>query len=549
MSCARLAVVVGITIITGCWTESLRSPTKAESPESVTQQLLELLNETAGVLATVKDPNTAQAAAGQLQGLAQKRNDLQSQLNRLKQQGMDQEEDRRLQQKYASQLMNSMQRVAQEVKRLQGNPQVWSIIAPHAQQIMGGPAAGGGVAQPTGPALGIAATAATEHQLVATYGRHRVVTLLVEGVPGDVAAFISDRMRSICRPAMLTISTEGTTTCAVFGPVDDIRGLTSKIDFGSVLESDPTTGLVRVQADPARLPKPLAAVVAEPGDPNFYRQNCADLTCFDTNRVRGAVERLAQAEPRALRAEIAAAAQTIMRHEDVGIRKTALDVVARYSEGDITPVMLDALQDADSGVRKKAVTYLLEKGDPRSYESLAGVIAKDRSLAVDALRNSEAVAQALIGALISHQDVQVRMEAVKLAREAGRAEIVPQLLPALTDQEPAVRREAIAVLERFPDQRAVVPLCGLLLSPEDRNQAVRCLQKMGPMVEDTVIKGLNHSDPAVVQACCQVLERAGTQKSLPALEPLLRHADRSVQTAAKRAGERIMRLGRRSHGG
>jgi len=95
MCCARLAVAVGITIITGCSTESLRSLTKAETPESVTQQLLELLNETAGVLATVRDSNTAQAAAGKLQGLAQKRNDLQSQLNRLKQQGTDQEEDSR----------------------------------------------------------------------------------------------------------------------------------------------------------------------------------------------------------------------------------------------------------------------------------------------------------------------------------------------------------------------------------------------------------------------------------------------------------------------
>jgi len=454
----------------------------------------------------------------------------------------------RLQQKYARELMNSMQRVAQGVKRLQGIPQVWSIIAPHAQQIVSGPAGGGGVDQPTGPALGIAATATTEHQLVAKYGRHRVVTMLVEEVPGDVAAFISDRIQSICRPAVLTISTEGTTTCAVFGPVDDIRGLASKIDFGRVLESEATTGLVRVQADPARLPKPLAAVVTEPNDPNFYQQNCADLTCFDTNRVRGAVERLAQAEPRALRAEIAAAAQTLVRHQDVGIRKTALDLVARYSDGDITPVMVDALQDADSGVRKKAVTYLLETGDPRMYESLAGVIAKDRSLAVDAVRNSEAVAEALIGALVSHQDVQVRMEGVKLAREAGTAEIVPPLLPALADQEPAVRREALAVLERFPHPRAVVPLCELLLTAEDRDQAVRCLQRMGPMVEDTVIKGLSHSDPAVVQACCRVLERTGTQKSLPELERLLRHADRSVQTAAKRAGARITRLDGRPRG-
>ena len=179
---------------------------------------------------------------------------------------------------------------------------------------------------------------------------------------------------------------------------------------------------------------------------------------------------------------------------------------------------------------------------------MAGVIAKDRSLAVDAVRNSEAVAKALIGALVSHQDVQVRLEAVKLAAEARTAEIVPQLLPALADQEPAIRREAIAVLERYPDQRAVVPLCELLLTAEDRDQAVRCLQKMGPLVEDTVIKGLNHSDPAVVQACCRVLERAGTQKSLPELERLLRHADRSVQTAAKRAGERIMRLGGQPRG-
>ena len=38
------------------------------------------------------------------------------------------------------------------------------------------------------------------------------------------------------------------------------------------------------------------------------------------------------------------------------------------------------------------------------------------------------------------------------------------------------------------------------------------------------------------------------EKSLPELERLVRHADRSVQTAAKRAGERIMRLGGRPHG-
>jgi HEAT repeat protein len=217
----------------------------------------------------------------------------------------------------------------------------------------------------------------------------------------------------------------------------------------------------------------------------------------------------------------------------------ALQLLDRYSDADCVPVMIGALEDENSSVRSQAAELLAQTKDPRAYEPLAALLLIDRGLAGKCLREIGSPALEAVIPYVDHQDLQVQLAVINIVAEIGTDEAVAVLDQCLTHPNPQVRHETLRKLGDLADPRTVSLVCKRLLSPEDRSRAGRCLVRMGSMVEETVILGLQHSDPDVVRECCSVLQIVGTEKCLPALAKLLEEGSDSVQQHALNAGRTI----------
>jgi HEAT repeat protein len=148
-----------------------------------------------------------------------------------------------------------------------------------------------------------------------------------------------------------------------------------------------------------------------------------------------------------------------LRDEDPRARREAADALARIGPDAVMASggLTEALSDRDPGVRCRAARALWRIGR----------------------KASEPVPQALLS-LVADPVVAsppVRIDAVEVIRAIGgetEAQAVSALLPLISARDPAVRREAIASLERFgPRAHLAIPALERALGDDDR--VARCL--------------------------------------------------------------------------
>ena len=92
--------------------------------------------------------------------------------------------------------------------------------------------------------------------------------------------------------------------------------------------------------------------------------------------------------------------------------------------------------------------------------------------------------------------------------------------------------EALGVLK---DPRGAEAVAKRLAVANERPQATKSLQTMGPAAEEVVIGYLKEKDAAVALEACKILGAVGTKKSLAPLRTLA--TDKSNKQLAQAAGE------------
>jgi hypothetical protein len=130
------------------------------------------------------------------------------------------------------------------------------------------------------------------------------------------------------------------------------------------------------------------------------------------------------------------------------------------------------------------------------------------------------------------EGLHTRYDAVNYLIAYGSVAEIP-VLKLLNHSEPAVRQAACDILGRIGTVRSYKPLAEHLGDSVCSLQAMRGLWELGPAAEDEVIKLLDHS-PARARAC-ETLGKIGTKKSLPFLEALVTDSDFGVRTHARDA--------------
>jgi HEAT repeat protein len=280
-------------------------------------------------------------------------------------------------------------------------------------------------------------------RVLADYPAERVVRVMVDDIPAGLRAHIVDRLGDLAGASSRSSSGNERSATVILAPVRDVEAFAKKIDFGKVVKVDPAQRVIEVVIDdPKKLPTPLPPAVKTPADPKFYAQNLADLTCWDKRRREEALERLGKAEPKELKAEIAAAMTTLAADREAGARKAAVGALARWSGVEAVPTLSAALRDDDVWVRKAAMEGLGEIKHARAAEAVAGVIAAQRHEGAAALRRIGPVAEDVVIGLLKHEDGWVRMDAAKVLEEIGSAKSLPALGVAAKERDGLVQMAA-----------------------------------------------------------------------------------------------------------
>jgi HEAT repeat protein len=210
--------------------------------------------------------------------------------------------------------------------------------------------------------------------------------------------------------------------------------------------------------------------------------------------------------------DVAARMERDLASPDTGLRRAAVEGLARLSDRVATPLVLAALRDADDSVKiaaadaairlrigdaTQAVTWWLNSSNSRLRTKACEVAGR--------LPDSRAI-QGLARAL-GDSDAAVRAAAADALGHHQADESVPPLLGRLDDQAPTVRVSAIRALAHLHDGRAALPL--------------------STKVQDSSIE--------VREAAIRALGTLRDQRAAPVLSLALRDTNVNVQRAALRA--------------
>lgn len=385
---------------------------------------------------------------------------------------------------------------------------------------------------------------ARKERLFQIHGAERSVRVRVIGCPTHASSFVRKKVSEAADTHCFSdMETDGSMSILCI-PLIHLDALADRIDFAETVEVDTQQRVVTVHVDLAKLPPPSRALQAQiPNHPDAQSAIHVELTCGDPQRARRMLKELEDIEPGEMREEIAEAIEALLLDENSTAREQALVALGVWSTKDIGPALISALDDRHPSIRVEAITQLTDLNDLRAAERIAELYFHGDSSSVRAagayFRQVQAAAQAAVAPYTKHHDYSVRRDAIELLVEIGRPDTVFTLLVvALQDKHTAIRNQALAALGELRDPRGVEPVAEMLGA--NNTSIAASLVAMGPMAEEAVIQRLAHGNVEAVTKACAVLEKIGTEKSVPSLL-ILAQCDRgSIKVYAKKAGQAIV---------
>lgn len=240
-------------------------------------------------------------------------------------------------------------------------------------------------------------------------------------------------------------------------------------------------------------------------------------------------------DPRAIRPLV-----RLLRHHDPRVRKTAGGALEHFEVPEAIGPLLEVLSDPRA--RPMALIHLRNLGSrvpvAPLIQGLADLDPQVRQGAADALAIRPVPAPEAVPALIEAlQDAQagIRRASAEALGRIGAREAVPHLVARLADPEPLVRREAARALGKG-GREAVDPLLKRLQDPtedaETRLQAATSLRTIGdPTAAGSMIAVLADDDWAVRRELAQIVSHWDTHpavaraiiEALQSEQPRIRH--------------------------
>ncbi len=331
---------------------------------------------------------------------------------------------------------------------------------------------------------------------VVKHGHERVVSISLQGLPPNLSEKALNKLRAAAPGATVMHYTNGD-LCDVFvGPVDDFRALVAAIDFGQIKFQNEGQRTVEVTVD---------------------RMKLGARAATDAEEIR-----LQQADA--------------ARQHQENLRKMAEAEAARQEK-------------LGSGGRGR----LPERNDPEYFSKLAErMLSKnpfERGDAIDALLavKSDDPVPPEARKQIARNFKDLAMEGKFGDKEKGIKGLaiwggkhsVPFLLELLDEPNSFVKEHVFRALGELKDERAGPPVAAKLGDFFLHQHAVNCLRKMGPAAEPALIQFAPANDPKICLAAIRLLGDVGTEKSLATLRTATQSRNAEVRAAAKLAIQQV----------
>ncbi|MBN1912526.1 MAG: HEAT repeat domain-containing protein [Pirellulales bacterium] len=350
------------------------------------------------------------------------------------------------------------------------------------------------------------------------HGHDHVIVITFEGLPASCREKALAKIRAVVPNVTFLQEVEEETMGLMLGPVDDYKAVLGALDFGHVTFEDEPQRRIEMNVDSFKLRGSGGGTnrggnMQMPGWPG-HQQEETGPSPFELQQQKREKERQArEAEQR--------------RQRDLEKQ------LARQRE----------LQGPD-------------RSDPQYFEKMAERMVSDdkeiRNHAIGALllvnptvvaspETSKRIARQY-KALLSERDMQLQAQGIRGVALWGGTFSVPFLVELLMSNNcDLVNRRLILVkLGEFRDPRAAKAVTALLQDATYRRDAYECLEKLGPLAEDALIKMAASGDPTACMAAVELLGKVGTSKSLPVLRAVATRGYPAVRETAKLAIRLVM---------
>jgi len=135
----------------------------------------------------------------------------------------------------------------------------------------------------------------------------------------------------------------------------------------------------------------------------------------------------------------------------------------------------------------------------------------------------------LLDPLLTARESSVRSGAFRAVKVWGTQRNVPTLLKILETGDRSSRSSAMEALGNMgSSQQVAEALAKQMLLDDDRSNAARALEEMGPVAEDVVWQHMESRNSRVQSSACSVLAKIGTKKSLPKIRELIQKSESDI---------------------
>jgi hypothetical protein len=189
---------------------------------------------------------------------------------------------------------------------------------------------------------------------------------------------------------------------------------------------------------------------AKPFEAQELAAALADLTSTDQLRMLRALTAFQNKKPVAPSAEVAKTLESLLSSDNVSTRVQAARALENWATTDSVATLVNALADSNVFVRKSAMNALARVAPVEGAELIASRMAEvsDRFNAAAALKSIGAPAEPAVRKMLSHQEWQVRLEAVNVLKEIGTKASIDALKPlSETDDFILVKQMAAQAIE------------------------------------------------------------------------------------------------------
>ena len=246
------------------------------------------------------------------------------------------------------------------------------------------------------------------------------------------------------------------------------------------------------------------------------------------------------------RPEVARALDEQLRDKNKAVRNAALTAIETMPGERNIGLLCAILRDADFAARGKAVDLIVQAKHPDTMKHLAEVLRDEsedsRRAAVEVLNGIADVAtlKYLLTAL-EDQDWWVRSRASDALAKIGGPKVMDAVLQLVRDPDENIRRSAIEILNQTKDERAVDHLANATQDKDwwVRERAADALAEIGSAKAVPALLKMLGGDARSMPAAIRALGRLADSKIMPALMPLLNHADKAVRLEAVGAVARL----------